>query len=122
MTGRLPRILRYELFQICLGCFVLTVGFSGPKVNGCEICPQVRAGHVDDLDGLKPRTGRLDVEENGRLPALNATPELLFRREQEMLIERISVNRDLDPLATSGDNREYGVPRGRHPHVVLQLR
>jgi hypothetical protein len=59
---------------------------------------------------------------DGRLTALNAAPELLLGREQEVLVKRIGRNGDLDPFAAARDNRKH---RGRgihYPHVVLKLR
>ncbi|MET4040518.1 hypothetical protein ABIC03_002209 [Bradyrhizobium sp. RT6a] len=38
-----------------------------------------------------------------------------------MLIERVSVDFDLNPFATAGDDREYGRASGDHPYIMLQL-
>jgi hypothetical protein len=39
-----------------------------------------------------------------------------------MLVERIGINRDFDPLAAAGHDRQHGGPGIGHPHIVLQLR
>jgi hypothetical protein len=38
-----------------------------------------------------------------------------------VLIQRIGGNRDLDPFAAAGDDRERRHPGVGHPHVVLEL-
>jgi hypothetical protein len=81
-----------------------------------------RGGHVDDFDGGQPRSRGLDAEQDRGLAALHAAPELLLGGQQEMLVERIGMHRDLDPFAAAGDHREHGGAGGDHPHVVLQLR
>jgi hypothetical protein len=57
---------------------------------------------------MRPR--RLDPEQKGRLAGLDAPPEPLLGREQKMLIERIGIDRDLDPFSTAGDDREHARP------------
>ena len=39
-----------------------------------------------------------------------------------MLIERVSIGLDLDPLSTAGNYREHSSSCRDDPHVVLQLR
>src|SRR3954464_10459487 len=39
-----------------------------------------------------------------------------------MLVERVGVNLDLDPLSTAGNYRQHRRSRRDHPHVVLELR
>src|SRR5215212_11310145 len=65
--------------------------------------------------------GRLDAEEARGLAGLDAAPELLLGGEQKVLIERVGVDLDLDPLAPACDDGEDRAPRADHPHVVLEL-
>ena len=52
------------------------------------------------------RFGRLyGKEQPWLLPAHHTAPELLFGREQQMLVQGIRRNRDLNPPAAPGDNR-----------------
>jgi hypothetical protein len=38
-----------------------------------------------------------------------------------VLVERIGRNGHLDPFAAAGNDRQHRRPRGRDPHIVLQL-
>ena len=121
MAARLLGILRHKLLQLGFRDLMLAVGLSGAQIGCRKLRPQIGRSHVDDLDGLQPRTRRFDVEQERRLAALDAAPELLLSREQEMLIERVGMNLDLDPFATAGDDRKHRRARGDHPHIVLEL-
>ena len=57
-----------------------------------KLRPGIGCAHVDDPDGFDPRPRRLDAEQARGLAALDAAPELLLRRKQEVLIERIGRN------------------------------
>ena len=41
------------------------------------------------------------------LAVLDTAPELLFRGDDQVLVERIGMDRDLDPFAAAGDDREH---------------
>ena len=56
------------------------------------------------------------------LAALDTAPELAFGGDNEVLVERIGMGRDLDPFAAAGDHGKHRRPRRHHPHIVLQLR
>ena len=82
-------ILRHEAFELGLGILMLEVGLScSPKYAG-EFGPSIRRTHVDDPYRLDSGARRLDAEEARGLAAFHAAPELLFRRQKEVLIERI---------------------------------
>jgi hypothetical protein len=68
--------------------------------------------HIDDPDPLDPRPWRFDPEQARGLAERDAAPELLLRGQEEVLVKRIGGNRDLNPFAAAGDDRE-----GRHPRV-----
>ena len=82
---------------------------------------ELDGGHVNDPDRLDPRPRRLDTKEARGLAALDAAPEFLLCGEEQVLIEAISGDRNLDPLAASGDDREHRQLGVGDPHVVLQL-
>ena len=61
-------------------------------------------------------------EQPRRLAALDATPELPFRRHDEVLVEWIGIGRDLHPFTAPGYHRQDRRLCRNHPHIVLQLR
>src|SRR6202035_663698 len=87
-----------------------------------ELRPSIRRAHVDDADRLDSWLWRFDTKQSWRLAALYAAPELALRGDDEMLIERVGMGRNLHPLAAPGDHRKHRRLRRRHPHIVLQLR
>ena len=58
-------------------------------------------------DRLNARLRRLDPEEGRGLAALDTTPELPLRSDNEVLVERIGMGGDLNPFAAAGDDRQY---------------
>ena len=114
-------IFRHEGLELCLGILMFEVRLSrSPKYAG-ELGPSIRRAHVDDPHRLDSRTRRFDAEEARGLAAFHAAPELLFRRQKQVLIERIGWYLDLDPLAAAGDNRQHRGGGIGDPHVVLEL-
>ena len=89
--------------------------------QACKLGPGVGAAHIDGPDRLDLCPWRLDAKQVRGLAGLDAAPELLFGREQEMLVERIGRNGHLDPFAAAGNDRQHRRPGGGDPHVVLQL-
>ena len=65
---------------------------------------------------------RFGAEQGRGLAALDAAPEFPLGGDDQMLVERIGVGLDLDPLAAAGNDREHRTPRRNDPHVMLQLR
>jgi hypothetical protein len=61
-------------------------------------------------------TAWFDPEQARGSPKRNAAPELLLRREDEVLLERIGSDRDLNPFAP-GDDRERAI-RGLLTHIL----
>ena len=57
-----------------------------------------------------------------QLTGLHATPEFLFRGNQQGDVARIERHFNFHPFAAAGDDRQHRGPQMRHPHVVLQLR
>ena len=77
---------------------------AGSREDRGELRPSVGRSHVDNTDRLEPRFWRFDPEQLRLFSALNAAPELALRGNDEMLIERIGMGQDLDPLAASGNH------------------
>src|SRR6202167_3525968 len=104
MADRLMRVLRYQLFEFGLGLFVLGMGRLGASKNPSEFRPRIRGRHVDDPYRIDPGFRWLQAEQARALAILHAPPELPFRGQDEMLMERIGVDLDLDPLAAAGND------------------
>jgi len=117
----LPGILGHQGFELAFGPFVIEEGVPGVAEERGELRPGIRRAHIDDADGLDARARRLGIDEMGRFAGLHAAPELLFRRDLHAEIERVHGDRDLDPLAAAGDDREHRAPQVGDPHVVLDL-
>ena len=107
--------------QFGLGLFMLRMDCPGAGKDAGKLRPGIGARHVDDSDRLKARFWRIDPKQARRLAVLDAAPELAFCREDQVLVQRICVRRELDPFSTAGDDRQYGCSGRHHPHVVLKL-
>src|SRR6476646_253519 len=121
MPDRLLDVLWHEAFELRLGVLMLEVGLACALKHTGEFGPGIRRTHIDDPHRLDAGPGWLDAEDARALAALDAAPEFLFRRQKEVLIERIGWYLDLDPLAAAGDNREHRGGGIGDPHVVLEL-
>ena len=98
------------------------MGLSRAQKHIGEFGPGIRCAHVDDAHGLNPGPRRLDAEQARRVAGLNTPPELLFRRQQQVLVERVGGEGDFHPFAATGDDRKHPRLGIGDPHVVLQLR
>src|SRR5580704_727775 len=92
---------------------------AGPGKDAGELRPGIRRTHVNNADRLKPRLRRLDAKQPWRFPALDTAPELALRGDDEVLIKRIGVRHDFDPLAAAGNDREYRGAGRNDPHIML---
>src|ERR1700747_1139749 len=99
MSARLLGILGHQYLEFGFGALVREEGFTRVAVNRRELCPRVRSAHVDDANGLYFGRRRLDAEQARGLAALDASPELPFCGQKEVLIERIGRNGHFDPFA-----------------------
>src|SRR5450631_2794842 len=81
-------VVRHQGFEFALGLLMLEKRRSGPPEAAGKFRPSVGSTHIDDPHGLDPRPRRLGPEEVRRLAGLHAAPELLFGRQQQVLIER----------------------------------
>src|SRR5215212_11795990 len=83
-----------------VGLRMLDKGWSGSAVDGRELGPGVRVTHVDRPHRFNARPWCLKPRREARgFAGLDAAPELLLGGEQKVLIERVGVDLDLDPLA-----------------------
>ena len=69
--------------------------------------PAVGRAHVDGSNRLQPRPWRLDPEQARGFAALHAAPELLLRGDQQVLVQRVGMDGQFDPLAAPGDDRQH---------------
>src|SRR5215510_1982260 len=121
VTGGFPGIFGHQGFELAFGPLVLDKSGAGIAEERGELRPGIRRTHIDDADRLYTRARRLGIDKVRRFAGLHAAPELLFRRDQDAEIERVHRDRDLDPFAAPGDDREYRPPQMGNPHVVLDL-
>src|ERR1700691_356934 len=119
MTDRLMGVLGHQPFEFGLGLFVLRMGRLGAGKNASEFRPRIRGSHVDHPYRIDPGFRWLQAEQARALATLHAPPELPLRGHDEMLVERVGVDLDLNPLAAAGNDREYRRPCSHHPHVML---
>src|SRR5262247_3090902 len=78
----LPGILGHQGFELAFRPFVVEKGAPGVAEERGEFRPAIRRAHIDDADDLDPRPWRLGIDQVGRFAGLDATSELLFRRDQ----------------------------------------
>ena len=121
MANGLHGIFRHQRFEFSLGLFVLAMGNLGSGKNASEFRPGVGAAQVHNANRLNSRLRRLNPEEGGGLAAFDAAPEFPLGGDDQVLVERVRIGLDLDPLAAAGNDGEYGLPGREDPHVVLQL-
>ncbi len=105
MSDRFPGIFRDQLFQVCLSPFMFLVGGTGPPIGRSKLRPGIGGAHIDNTDGLQPRSRRLDPKQPGLLPAPHAAPELLFGGQEQVLVQRVRTYRQFDPLPAPRDDR-----------------
>src|SRR5262245_5570926 len=121
MSDRLFGMLGNERLELALCPLVVEKGATGAAEQGGELRPGIRRAHVDDADRLDTRSWRLGIDEVRSFTRLDAPPELLLSRYQDTQVEGIHGDRDLDPLAAAGDDRQDCRPGLGNPHIVLDL-
>ena len=60
--------------------------------------------HIDDANRLDPGLWRLDAKQLWFFAVLDTAPELPLSGDDQVLIERVGMGQDLDPLPSPGDH------------------
>src|SRR6478672_10404326 len=89
VANRLLRIFWHEGLELGLCIFMFEVGVSRSTKYAGKLGPSIRRGHVDDPHSFDSGTRSFNAEEARGLAAFHTAPELLFRRQKQVLIERI---------------------------------
>ena len=122
VAGRFLGIFRHQFLEVGLGAFVLLMGGSGPAEGSANSAQELEALISTIRTASSRGRGGSTPNSRGSFAALDAAPELLLRREEQMLVQRIGMDGHFDPFAAAGDDRQHRGAGIRHPHVVLQLR
>ena len=64
--------------------------------------------------------GRVSAKKARGFAAFDATPKLALRGDDQMLLERIGMGRDFDPLAAAGDHRQHRGSGRYHPRLGFE--
>ena len=121
MAGCFLGVLGHKVFEFSFGVLMLKVSLTRTLKHATEFRPGIGFAHVNDLRRFDPRAWRLESKQSRWLAALNATPELLFRRQKDVLLKRVGRDGDLHPSSASGNDRERRRLGICDPHVVLEL-
>src|SRR5260370_17521449 len=98
MSDRLSGVLGNERLKLALGPLVLEKSAAGAAEQSGELGPGIRRTHVDDADRLDTRPRRLCINEGGSFAGLDASPELLFCRQQNRPVQPVRSDYCLPPL------------------------
>jgi hypothetical protein len=109
MADCLLRVLRYEAFQFSLGALVFEKCRVSSGKRACEL-PRHWTGSCRHADRRNARLRRINPKEGRGLAVLDTAPKLPLGGDNEVLVERIGVGLDLNPLAAAGNDREYRPP------------
>ena len=77
---------------------------------------------VSTMRTASTRARRFDRKQGRGLAILDTAPELPLSSDNQVLVERIGMGRDLHPFAAAGDHRKDRCAGRDDPHIVLQLR
>ena len=87
-------ILRHQDFELGFGPFMLEEGRASLAKHPRQLGPGIGCTHITDADRCNPRPWWFDAIEARRLANLHAPPELLFRGQQQMLVEAVGETLD----------------------------
>ena len=110
-----------KLLSSALALLVLQVRVPRADEDVGELRPRIGGAHIDDADRLNARPWRSDPEQGRGLTALHTAPEFPLSGNDQVLIKRIGMGRDLNPFPAAGDHRQDRRSRRHDPHIVLQL-
>src|SRR5579863_2208912 len=77
---------------------------------GPRLGPGIGRRHIDNADSPDSGFWRLNAKQLWLLPILDTAPELPFRGDNEVLIERIGMGQYLYPLASTGNDGKHRGP------------
>ena len=92
MAARFLRIFWDQLFQLRLCGIVLEISRTGPMKDSGKLSPRIGRAHVDRSNCFDPGPRGLDAKQARALAGLNTAPELLFRCQQQVLVQGIGGN------------------------------
>src|SRR5450830_920072 len=78
-------ILRHQDFEFRFGLFMLQEGRAGLAKHPRQFGPGIGCAHINDAHRYDPRPWWLGPIEARGLATFHTPPELLFRRQQQML-------------------------------------
>src|SRR5450759_351754 len=82
-------ILRHQDFEFGFGPFMVQEGRASLAKHPRQFGPGIGCAHIDDPHRRDPGPWCFGAEQARGLTILNAPPELLFCRQQQMLVEAI---------------------------------
>src|ERR1035437_8311683 len=85
-------ILRHQDFEFPFGPFMVEEGRVGLAKHPRQFGPGIGCTHINDAHRCDPRPWWLGPIEARGLATLHTPPELLFRGQQQMLVEAIGVD------------------------------
>jgi hypothetical protein len=92
VTYGLLGIFRHQPLELALGPLVVSVGLPGLTKQGGKLCPGVGGIHVDHLDRFDSWLGGIAIEQSRRFAGLDRSPKGLFSRDQDGLVDRVSLD------------------------------
>src|SRR5450759_4659464 len=99
-------ILRHQDFEFGFGPFMVQEGRAGLAKYPRQFGPGIGRAHINDPHRRDPRSWWFDAIEARGLATLHTPPELLFRGQQQLLVEAIGGDCAFQPFAPAGDDRE----------------
>src|SRR5450830_870490 len=89
VAERLFGILRHQDFEFHFGPFMLQEGRASLAKYPRQFGPGIGCAHINDPHRCDPGSGWFGAKQARGLATLNTAPKLLFRRQQQMLIQAI---------------------------------
>src|SRR5882757_8582338 len=120
VPDRLLGVLWHEPLELALGPLVIGMGLSGFAKQAGEFRPGVGGVHVDYAHRFDAGLRWFAIEQRRGFTGFDRPPEGLFSGDQDGLIDRVGLDRELNPLAVAVDNRKHRFLGAGDQHVVLK--